>query len=1034
MPLIHQSLMSTNSNIFDSGHLLVVTLLAVMPMVPIGGAFNLRITPFPIAYVHSIRFNTALNTNFTNFFPHISRLENRNIIYSFLSSPDLQPTMDLRSGTSIPQELLDLITEQAQHDIRTILNLCLVSQSFCSSARSVLYRRIRVVTFTSYKLNRYGDPQIVNIDGCTRFLTTIAIYNPRLGRYIHEFYYAPENGSRQVRFWELMNQALYHMVNLKIFSFRNFVSPSKRALFWGTKFQLEEFYWDDGYSIDFDGEMAWFLKTQPQLRVLAAPLSNQELHAPHLPRLRTFIGDEGSIKRLFYSNTVERLRWRGSLSPLLNGTVGCRNSFLAALTKLRVLSIGGPHINPFMPTLTPYLHSLEVLHTDGLHDTNEVRSEFVYIQRLKSLRVLILSLQPLHQAQSYGKDEQEKIVRDCFNDGKHLEAVYFCIRSSRRGEKDGFSCWARGGLTPVIYTWEELAERESLHEFAPLLDSSRLDFCTFLYVLNIMSEPNDTIFSRDEVDPGSSDLAEIISEAEEQMAELDSEILVLQEDLSQLQRKKTRLRTFTSYCSNLKAPIACLPAETLLEVFSQFLPESGVYIGCRAPLSTRGPTIFQLSAICFSWRNLLLSQPLFWSKVMLSLPHSETSVPTRTLDIVYANALTRLNLCYRRAGDMLMSLTLEAHGDPPGSNSLNALLRKLAFGPQRWERMEIHDTLFNVSHWMGHVGYSNLRVLSIRSGDGDDPALNRALQTLGSRAPQLSSLSLEVDAKNWGVDPETRIFDLSLIPTQITKLNVTISRLSSSAHAAVLYDMIRQHPGLSKLQIRVLGSSWQVIPPTSQRDRTNLPSFSLSSLTSLDLSWGPTGNVTEVLFKFIPQNLRTLTLHISKVAGRDVSQELLDWARHFALSLRSANLVWRTGSTKTVLPLIDAWTGITNLELQGPGVARALEFLSTKLSSSQFAHAPKLKTLAVHLREDAKEAFLAMMSQRLSKNITEDSRLALVTIEATEGFIRGIRHPLLALIQTSGYICRVQYEIDRSPWLKLGLDEPMALNIPTFSD
>ncbi|KXN85886.1 hypothetical protein AN958_10728 [Leucoagaricus sp. SymC.cos] len=279
--------------------------------------------------------------------------------------------MDLQSGIHVPQELIDLITELLGHDSRSILKLCLVSCSFCASARSVLYHRIKVVNPTTYRLTR-PSPQIVHLDNFTHFLMTIAIYNSGLGQYVHEIHYSPQNSSRPVGFWEVMNKALYSMTNLKIFSFRNFVSPSIRDLFWGTKFQLEEFYWDDGYDFDRDGEIAHFLRTQPGLKVLAAPLRLREsdplVSLPVLPKLRTLIGDMGAIRRLICIHPIEKLRWRDSPPEVLYSGPNMKTLEASeSLAKLRVPSIGATRPQSWWTTLTPYLRSLEVLHISGLH-------------------------------------------------------------------------------------------------------------------------------------------------------------------------------------------------------------------------------------------------------------------------------------------------------------------------------------------------------------------------------------------------------------------------------------------------------------------------------------------------------------------------------------------------------------------------------------------------------------------------------------------------------------------------------------------
>lgn len=269
--------------------------------------------------------------------------------------------MDLASGTHIPQEILSLIVEQLERDseLSTFRNLCLVSHGFCIDARRCLYSRIRITRKRlCYRPNR--DSQAITVDGAIPLLTTIAHHNHSLGQLVREFHYSPENGSRPGAFWELVNQSLHYMFNLKVFKFQNFVSPSKRNLFWGTKFQLEEFYWNDGYDVDMDGELLRFLKTQPKLKVLAAPLSNDTVRWTLFPELRTFIGDAGSIRQIIPHHPVTKLRWRGLNSP----DTTYKDTF-AALTTLRVLSIEYSQAVSWVAIIAPHLKSLEILHMTG---------------------------------------------------------------------------------------------------------------------------------------------------------------------------------------------------------------------------------------------------------------------------------------------------------------------------------------------------------------------------------------------------------------------------------------------------------------------------------------------------------------------------------------------------------------------------------------------------------------------------------------------------------------------------------------------
>ncbi|KAF9451428.1 hypothetical protein P691DRAFT_773098 [Macrolepiota fuliginosa MF-IS2] len=371
--------------------------------------------------------------------------------------------MNSTPGTHIPQEIFNLIIEELRDDLHAIRSLCLVSRALCTEAQRYLYSRIRITSPRVFKSSR--DFQTLDTRRSILFLTTIAYLNHTLGRFVQEFHYSPENGSRPDEFWLLVNQSLYYMINLRVFTFRNFVSPSTRALFWGTKFQLEEFYWDDGYTTDKDGELLWFLRTQFKLKLLAAPLSKANLRSALLPELQTFIGDAESIKQVVPHHPVTKLRWKGPDMPSAAPRIT-----LAALAPLQTLSIGCPRAMPWLNVIAPYVKSLQVLHITGTRDSNEISFEFDHIASLTNLRVFVWS--PLPWARGfYERTKQERFVVDWFKKMKKLEAVYFYIRNGETGE-DGFLQWAPGERVPMQVTLQELVKRESLQEFAYLLDGS----------------------------------------------------------------------------------------------------------------------------------------------------------------------------------------------------------------------------------------------------------------------------------------------------------------------------------------------------------------------------------------------------------------------------------------------------------------------------------------------------------------------------------------------------------------------------------
>lgn len=90
-------------------------------------------------------------------------------------------------------------------------------------------------------------------------------------------------------------------------------------------------------------------------------------------------------------------------------------------------------------------------------------------------RVLIWS--PLSKPiEVFGEEEQRRLLNGWFHEMKRLEAVYFPAMHDQTG-KVGFLRWSPGLHLPVSVTSQELIERESMHEFAPLLiDPYSLNF------------------------------------------------------------------------------------------------------------------------------------------------------------------------------------------------------------------------------------------------------------------------------------------------------------------------------------------------------------------------------------------------------------------------------------------------------------------------------------------------------------------------------------------------------------------------------
>lgn len=527
------------------------------------------------------------------------------------------------------------------------------------------------------------------------------------------------------------------------------------------------------------------------------------------------------------------------------------------------------------------------------------------------------------------------------------------------------------------------------------------------------------------------DLDTLVAKVQGQEAEIESEILVLQKKIQSLQQKKRQSQAFTSHCTNLKAPISRLPAESLVEIFSLVLPETGVNIGWRKSPPEDKPDIFQLGLVCYSWRKFLLSQPLFWSRVALSLPHPEASISTRAINSMYMMMLTRLNLCYRRSGYTLMSLIMNTAGSPPPGHErdLKVLFGRIAFGARRWWKIQVIGRLFEMPYQLGEVGYPNLRFLNLSDTSGDFLVVNRNLvnqnlQIFGQKAPNLTSVHLGLFRRH-GQEFNT-FYETSFLPVispQITDYAITICGAFWLSDVAHLQGLSFLFSNLSTLKIHVLASSWRPIPTFTLPQEDIL----LPNLTSLDIRWGATAELfSDVFFRFILPGLRHLRLEVNGL--QDTSRDLREWIKPFSASLRSADLRWDfwQSSLLIVSPLLQGLLGLSELGLRGPGLGRLFAILEARGPTSRFEHVPSLASLALHLRPDTKAQFLELISARTldvyNDNTSTTSQLKHVKIHATQQLILDTQPVLSSLVERTNYIFSVEYEVDHEPWLHLGLD------------
>ncbi|KAJ7685793.1 hypothetical protein DFH06DRAFT_970642 [Mycena polygramma] len=108
-----------------------------------------------------------------------------------------------------------------------------------------------------------------------------------------------------------------------------------------------------------------------------------------------------------------------------------------------------------------------------------------------------------------------------------------------------------------------------------------------------------------------------ISASTAALAQYDSEIERVQETLQQLRADREKLQEFLDRCRSLPSPVRRLPPEILHEIFA-FL--SGPSTGWTDSLADVAKSdLLRISAVCASWRNLVLGSPRLWSEIALHL-------------------------------------------------------------------------------------------------------------------------------------------------------------------------------------------------------------------------------------------------------------------------------------------------------------------------------------------------------------------------------------------------------------------------------
>lgn len=271
---------------------------------------------------------------------------------------------------NFPQELINLVIEYSEGDLRTLVALCLVSRACFYAARPLLYRKVELVSSRDPKVLASGN-----------VLFSIISSDSQLASYVREFTldvecYLRNPESHASTLFSDLRQTLDSMTRLKKL---RFILPDKldedflaEPTLLGHNFQLEEFYWRDfRWYVRFESRLDKILAFQSRIRTLEmvtgpdATPSAYTIASTAFPDLETLSGNFQYFQLLAATRPIVNFVWNG-VSPVPSSTLDSTSS---ALSRLRVLVLheGFPK-ELDLAVLASHLTSLEVLHL-SLEDT-----------------------------------------------------------------------------------------------------------------------------------------------------------------------------------------------------------------------------------------------------------------------------------------------------------------------------------------------------------------------------------------------------------------------------------------------------------------------------------------------------------------------------------------------------------------------------------------------------------------------------------------------------------------------------------------
>lgn len=284
-----------------------------------------------------------------------------------------------------PQELINLVVEYSEGDLRTLVRLCLVSRACFHVARPLLYRKVRAIPSR--------NPKVVAL-GKTLFAAITS--DSQLASYVRELtldadFYSRESGVSMPTLLTILRETLSSMTRLR--KLRLVLPDGCDAefpidpVFVGHDFQLDEFFWRDfRWYVHLQAQLDKFLASQTNIKTLEiasgpdATPSSFDIAPTACPDLKTFSGNFLYFKSLAPTRPITNFVWSG-VSPV---PMSVLDEMSPSFSRLRVLIFHEGFPNDLdLPLLASHLNSLEVLHL-SLEDTRTTFQSYRQVRAVSS--------------------------------------------------------------------------------------------------------------------------------------------------------------------------------------------------------------------------------------------------------------------------------------------------------------------------------------------------------------------------------------------------------------------------------------------------------------------------------------------------------------------------------------------------------------------------------------------------------------------------------------------------------------------------